>query len=50
MKKCTLGPRHNWQFVKNVVTKSQTLYTAIIKQRGVYKCACGEKKYGQMQS
>jgi hypothetical protein len=46
---CTKGKRHKWVFVKNVTTKTQTLRSISITRRGVYRCACGERKYGPEQ-
>ena len=46
---CTKGKRHKWVFVKNVTTKTQTLTTMSITGRGVYRCECGERKYGAEQ-
>lgn len=45
-KPCTKGPRHRWIFIKNVVTKRQGLNTVHLASRGIYKCECGERKYG----
>ena len=47
MKPCTVGKRHKWAFVKNTVTRSETLRSVSLTTRGVYKCECGAKKYGQ---
>lgn len=49
IKPCTLGKRHKWVFVKNVTTRTSTLHTMTISGRGVYRCACGERKYGTEQ-
>lgn len=49
IKPCTLGKRHKWVFVKNVTTRTSTLHTMTISGRGVYRCACGERKYGAEQ-
>lgn len=49
MKKCTLGSRHKWQYVKNVQLQTQTARTVTLSLKGLYTCACGAKKYGFMQ-
>lgn len=53
MKKCTLGPRHKWDFVKNVTVRSENIsmnrHSIHIGQKGAYKCACGAKKYGDIR-
>ena len=49
MKKCTLGSRHKWEHIKNVQIHTQTARTVSISLKGLYKCACGAKKYGFMQ-
>ncbi|MHA4952210.1 hypothetical protein [Acinetobacter pittii] len=49
MKKCTLGSRHKWEHVKNVQLQTQTSRTVTLSLKGLYKCACGAKKYGFMQ-
>lgn len=47
-KPCTLGPRHKWEFVRNKTFTTATLHTRTLSVRGVYKCACGAKKIGEM--
>jgi hypothetical protein len=43
--------KHNWAWVKNTVTKTQTLRTINYTERGVYRCAtCKEVKFGPMRS
>lgn len=49
MNPCTVAKRHKWQFVKNVVTRGETLRTISMTTRGIYKCECGAKKYGSPQ-
>lgn len=49
MKKCTAGPRHKWEFMNNVTIRHQTLNTVQLSYRGLYKCTCGERKYGMAQ-
>lgn len=45
---CSLGKRHKWEFVKNVVLTTHGIRTASISQRGLYRCECGARKHGQM--
>lgn len=47
IKPCTLGKRHKWAFVKNVVTQYQQGSTVRISQRGKYQCECGARKLGE---
>ncbi|WP_315080307.1 hypothetical protein [Acinetobacter guillouiae] len=53
MKKCTLGPRHKWNFKKNVdVTTgsiSATSSRLSFSKKGLYTCECGARKYGEYQ-
>lgn len=53
MKACTIGARHQWDFVKNVHRKniSQTASGIEVDLRlvGLYRCLCGEAKYGSYQ-
>ena len=49
MKKCTLGPRHKWNFLKNITTRYINGSSIRFTQKGVYACECGLKKYGEMQ-
>ena len=53
MKKCTLGPRHKWAFVKNVQVRRETMsltsHQVHLSQKGVYKCECGAKKHGDIR-
>lgn len=46
-KPCTVGKRHSWTFVKNVILKRGWPGHWQISQRGMYRCECGEKKYGE---
>lgn len=49
-KPCTKGPRHKWQWAKNIrvgkfqVTKGGTF--GQISLKGLYRCACGAEKHG----
>lgn len=46
MKKCTLAPRHQWTWTKNV-TNGQVGGRGInLSLRGIYRCKCGEQKVG----
>ena len=47
MKPCTLGKRHRWQFVKNAIQVTNGVRTAKVSQRGIYRCECGSRKYGE---
>ena len=47
LKPCTLGKRHSWAFVKNVITKHQNGRTVHISERGAYRCECGARKLGE---
>lgn len=47
LKKCTIGTRHKWDFIKNVQVKTQTMYTMSLTSKAKYKCACGVVKYGE---
>lgn len=46
MKPCTLGKRHTWTFVRNVVTSHLSGRVGRITKRGLYRCECGAAKYG----
>ncbi len=46
MKPCTLGKRHSWKFVRNVVTSYMSGRFGRISGRGLYRCECGAAKYG----
>ncbi|QHJ83376.1 MAG: hypothetical protein [Bacteriophage sp.] len=48
MKKCTIGKRHKWDFVKNVNLETRTFTSIHFSRKGLYKCACGETKYAEM--
>ena len=45
--KCKLFPRHQWGWVKNVWLHHVTTRSARASKRGVYRCDCGEAKFGQ---
>ena len=46
MKPCTLGKRHSWTFVRNVVTSHLVAVSAASPSAGFYRCECGAEKYG----
>lgn len=53
VKPCSISSKHKWEFVNNVTLKDVT-YGATgtqvkIRFRGLYKCACGAKRIGQMR-
>ena len=52
-KPCTLAPKHAWQFVRNVTLKTARISTkgtsVKFSFRGLYKCACGEHRYGNQR-
>jgi hypothetical protein len=47
-RKCiSLDGKHQWQHMRNVVTKTQTLNTITLTERGFYRCTrCPLGKYG----
>lgn len=47
IKACTIGKRHKWAFVKNVIMSTNGIRHATISERGIYRCECGVRKYGQ---
>jgi hypothetical protein len=50
-KPCTLGPKHKWQWVKNVTIKNVTISSRgtsmRVSLRGLYKCECGADRIGK---
>lgn len=46
MKPCTIGKRHSWNFVKNVVSAKLNGRCGVVSKRGFYRCECGATKYG----
>lgn len=46
MNPCSVGKKHKWQFVKNVIHTTFGARTASLSQRGIYRCECGERKSG----
>ena len=54
MKKCTVGTKHKWEWIKDRTVKSGSFgasgATICIARKGVFKCACGEAKYGDART
>lgn len=48
MKKCTEGKRHKWKHIKNIELYVQTSRSVSISLKGLYKCACGAEKHGEL--
>lgn len=50
-KKCTNGPRHKWEWLKDVTNVSVTVDSRgtrkKLSRRGIFKCECGACKEGQ---
>lgn len=46
MKPCTHGPRHKWTWLKNTTSGQIGGRGASFSLRGIYRCACGERKAG----
>jgi hypothetical protein len=48
---CTNGPRHKWDWVKDVtnvkVSITSTATRKTFSRRGVFKCECGATREGQ---
>ncbi|MBI8506113.1 hypothetical protein JEZ44_05410 [Pseudomonas aeruginosa] len=44
MKPCTIGKRHSWTFIRNVVTKHLSGRFVRITKRGIYRCECGAER------
>lgn len=44
MKKCTLGARHQWKWLKNATNSQVGGRGSSFSLRGVYRCDCGAKK------
>ena len=43
---CTSGPKHKWEWVKDVTLRKETMYTVRLSARGLYKCQCGATRQG----
>ncbi|WP_147328294.1 hypothetical protein [Duganella sp. BJB475] len=52
--KCTLAPKHKWEWVKDVTNMTATIThkgsTRKLSRRGIYKCACGADRQGVARS
>ena len=50
-KLCTIGPKHKWQWVKNVTINKLTIgprgSSMHVSLRGIYKCECGADRIGR---
>ena len=46
MKACSLGKRHSWTFVRNVIISRINGRFGSISTRGLYRCTCGANKHG----
>ncbi len=48
---CDIGPKHKWTWIKKVANQSITYSSRgtsmRMSLRGLYKCECGTRKYGQ---
>ena len=46
-----MAKRHAWVWVKDRTVKSSTMGGMVrIARKGIYRCACGETKYGDAKS
>ncbi|WP_441280619.1 hypothetical protein [Tardiphaga sp. 862_B3_N1_1] len=46
-KPCTSGPKHQWAWLKNTTVTKGSMRQVHISLRGLYRCECGERKYGK---
>ena len=46
MKKCTVGDRHKWKWVRNETQVIVLTNSTRLSLKGFYTCECGEYKYG----
>jgi hypothetical protein len=44
--KCTLGTKHKWKFVRNVIHTFLGPQTGRVTKVGRYRCECGATKNG----
>lgn len=53
-KPCTLGPRHKWQWAKDVtnikISITEKATRKHVSRRGVYNCECGATRVGAARS
>jgi hypothetical protein len=51
VKKCTKGPRHKWEWKKDVTNVSLSITASgtrrAFSRRGIFVCECGASKEGQ---
>lgn len=51
LKPCTVGPKHKWEWVTDTTVKTSPSPGMVrFSRKGVYKCACGLRKYGMARS
>lgn len=48
IKPCTLGPRHKWTWVKNIIKTTQSGRSFRMSVKGRYQCECGATKIGEL--
>lgn len=53
-KPCTIGPKHKWDWIKDTTVRNVSLGglggSMSISRKGIYTCACGQRKYGAARS
>lgn len=47
MRPCSIGKRHKWTHIKNVILQSGSMRIISLSKRGLYRCECGQTKYGE---
>jgi hypothetical protein len=48
---CTLGPKHTWEWKKDVTLKTSSRPGMVkFSRRGAYACKCGATRYGVARS
>ncbi len=45
--KCTLGPRHKWEWITNTTRASVSATSIGVEYKGLYRCKCGATKYAE---
>lgn len=52
--KCTISPKHKWEWVKDITIKATSIRatrtTVKFSRRGVFKCACDASRNGAARS
>lgn len=52
--KCTLAPKHKWEWVKDVTLRNVSMGASgtkiLLSRRGVFQCACGGTRHGIARS